>query len=131
MRHYIDTWLVNHQCNILLLESIDERYLYRKNYKGTPNISEHFKNMHNARVTFLHANEFQHVEKLPPTENALTKTVLQSALNKSSRAIVQLVIEGLTTGCVKGFKEPVDLLNYLMSFECDSRTKVLLSLNTA
>jgi hypothetical protein len=128
MKNYIDTWHVNHKSNLFLLETIDEKHLKTQTRKNGYNIVDHFVNMHNSRVTFLKANENFVIEELIVNHKACTRKMLESALNRSAHAIEELFTRSLSNGSLRGFKTPIDLINYLILSESQNRTKVLLGL---
>jgi hypothetical protein len=128
MKNYIETWHVNHRSNLFLLATIDEKHLTTTKKKSRENIADHFVMMHNRRVIFLQANENFIVEELGEDKKLRTKEAIESALIKSAEAIEELFTKSVSGGSLRGFKTPIDLMNYLIISESQNRTKVLLGL---
>lgn len=126
----IETWEINNRLNAKLLNSIAENHLGDALVSKGRNVGQQFAHLHNVRLMWLKVALPATLEKLEKIDkDAITKKELLAHLEKSSKAIAQLLGEGIKAGKIKGFKpHPTAFLGYLLAHEAHHRSQVLLAL---
>ena len=131
MKELLETWEINNRINLYLLNAIDEKNLPDISASKGRTVGEQFAHMHNVRLMWLKAampallEEQTKIEK----ESKLTKKLLSAQLEKSSEAILKLLMNGFEIGRIKGFKpHPAAFFGYLISHESHHRGQIILSL---
>jgi len=126
----IETWEIHNRINLYLLDAIHEAHLPDVSASKGRNVGEQFAHMHNVRLMWLKsASPELLVGQNKIDKEKISKKLLTSELNKSSKAIVSLLTTGLKEGKIKGFKpHPVAFLGYLISHESHHRGQIMLAL---
>lgn len=124
-----ETWQIHNRINIYLLESIDEGNLKDISTSKGRNVGEQLAHMHNVRLMWLKVANIALLEGQNKIEKEnITKEVLISELNNSSKAIEHL-LENSVDGKIKGFKpHATSFLGYLISHESHHRGQIMLAL---
>ena len=124
-----ETFRINNNINLYLLDAIDEEHLKDQSASKGRTVGEQFAHMHNVRLMWLKASEpllldnLQKIEK----ENGITKTALKKSLRDSGNAIEALLEN--SPGKIKGFKpHATAFLGYLVAHEAHHRGQIMLSL---
>lgn len=124
-----ETWQIHNRINIYLLESIDEGNLKDISTSKGRNVGEQLAHMHNVRLMWLKVANIALLEgQIKIEKENITKEVLISELNNSSKAIEHL-LENSVDGKIKGFKpHATGFLGYLISHESHHRGQIMLAL---
>ncbi|MGC4042124.1 MAG: DinB family protein [Flavobacterium sp.] len=131
MKEIIDTWHIHNRINIYLLDAIDESFLIDISASKGRKVGEQFAHIHNVRMMWLKAAAPDLLEGLIKIDKEvkIDKTLLVSELNKSAKAIAELLEKGIIYGKIKGFKpHPTAFLGYLISHESHHRGQIMLAL---
>ena len=127
----LETWEIHNRIHLYLLNSLQEKHLSNVSASLGRNVGEQFAHIHNVRLMWLKAADpgllrgQTKIEK----ETKLSKKLIATALNKSSRAIGELLDNGFREGKVKGFKpHPFAFFGYLLSHESHHRGQIMLAL---
>ena len=130
MNELIDTWHIHNRINLYLLDAINEDHLTDILASKGRNVGEQFAHMHNVRMMWLKAAAPGLLEGLQKIEKEnITKKLLVSELDKSSKAIASLLTKGLEEKKIKGFKpHPQAFLGYFISHESHHRGQIILAL---
>ena len=124
-----ETFHINNNINLYLLDAISEEHLKDLSSSKGRNVGEQFAHMHNVRLMWLQVADpelmkgLQKIEK----EKGITKPLLKKSLEASTQAI-ELLLEKAPEK-VKGFKpHSTAFLGYLLAHEGHHRGQILLSL---
>ena len=124
-----ETFHINNNINLYLLDAIAEEHLKDLSSSKGRNVGEQFAHMHNVRLMWLQVADpelmkgLQKIEK----EKGITKPLLKKSLEASTQAI-ELLLEKAPEK-VKGFKpHSTAFLGYLLAHEGHHRGQILLSL---
>ena len=131
MKAYIETWLINQHMNEMLLNGIKENNLSDVAQTKGRNVGEQFAHIHNVRLMWLKvaAPDIAASQKKIEKEKPITKELLSVELEKSAKAIVELLERGFTAGKIKGFKpHPEAFLGYMLAHEAHHRGQIILVL---
>jgi uncharacterized damage-inducible protein DinB len=130
MSHLTETWQIHNRINLYLLESIDEPNLKDVSGSKGRNVGEQFAHIHNVRLMWLKVAAPELLEGLAKIEKGtITKGLLSTELENSSRAIVSLFEKSEPDGKIKGFKpHATAFLGYLVSHESHHRGQIMLAL---
>jgi uncharacterized damage-inducible protein DinB len=129
-QQFLDTWEINNQVNLYLLDAIQEDYLTDTLASKGRNVGEQFAHLHQVRMMWLKAASPDLFSKLNKIEKGmLTKNIISEELTNSSRAISSLLHIGFEQGKIKGFKpHPMGFLGYLIAHESHHRGQIILCL---
>lgn len=131
MHELVETWTINNKINLYLLEAISEELLNDISFSKGRTVREQFAHMHNVRLMWLKVSNPELLENLHKLEkeNKSEHSIIITELTKSGEAISKLLLIGLETGKIKGFKpHPNAFLGYLIAHEAHHRGQILLSL---
>lgn len=127
----IETWQIHNRINLYLLNAIAPEALNACATKKGRSVADQFAHIHNVRMMWLSVaapdlvTGFEKIEK----GTALSLAELETALIKSGEAIENLLLRGIETGRIKGFKPHVTaFLGYVISHESHHRGQILLTL---
>ncbi len=126
----LDTWNIHHRINLYLLQEIIEGHLGDQAASKGRSVGEQFAHIHNVRLMWIKQAAPDLMKGLDKIEKeGITKKDLLKGLEKSGKAITQLLKSALDTGKLKGFKpHPTAFLGYLISHESHHRGQVMLCL---
>jgi uncharacterized damage-inducible protein DinB len=124
-----ETFRINNNINLYLLDAIGEEHLKDQSASKGRSVGEQFAHMHNVRLMWLKASEpllLRDLEKMEK-ENGITKTALKKSLQDSSNAIEALLEN--SPAKIKGFKpHATAFLGYLVAHEAHHRGQIMLCL---
>jgi len=96
MNELIDTWHIHNRINLYLLDAINEDHLTDIPASKGRNVGEQFAHMHNVRMMWLKVAAPDLLEGVQKIEKGnITKKLLASELDKSSKVIASLLTKGL------------------------------------
>lgn len=126
----IDSWKIHNRINLYLLDSIDEDHLKDVASSKGRSVGEQFAHLHNVRLMWLKASKPELLEGLLKIEKeTISKTLLQTELDKSAEAIAKLLETGFAENKIKGFKpHPTAFFSYFISHESHHRGQIMLAL---
>ncbi len=129
MNALTETFHINNNINLYLLEAIAEGHLKDQSTSKGRNVGEQFAHMHNVRLMWLQIADpdlmkgLQKIEK----EKGISKNQLKQSMEASAKAIESLLEK--STGKIKGFKpHTTAFLGYLLAHEGHHRGQILLCL---
>ena len=130
MQRFIDTWQVNNNINLFLINSINDEYFLHHPIRKTSALSEQFLHIHNARMLWIRQNDPKLVDQIVRLNNGnkTKKEELQLALIQSGEAIATILERAIQTNKFRGFGTPLDFLNYILSMESQHRNNIIISL---
>jgi uncharacterized damage-inducible protein DinB len=127
MKRFIETWKVNNFINLALLECIDDDHFNDQSSQRNDKLMEQFAHMYHVRMLWLDQNTPELVTELARVfPQRLHKQSLLDALSKSGAAMTKMIEKKFTEGKINGFKTPIEFLNYIVSYESQSRNKIVL-----
>src|SRR5215471_1349833 len=129
MNPLAETFHINNNINLYLLEPIEEEQLKDISASKGRNVGEQFAHMHNVRLMWLQAADpslMNRLEKIDK-EKGISKSLLKKSLTDSTKAIEALLEN--SNGKVKGFKpHATAFLGYIVAHEGHHRGQILLCL---
>ncbi len=129
MKELVETFRINNNINLYLLDAIMEEHLQDLSASKGRNVGEQFGHVHNVRLMWLNAagpDLLVGLRKLEK-ENGITKKILTTCLSDSARAIETLIES--SDGKIKGFKpHTTAFVGYLLAHEAHHRGQILLTL---
>lgn len=131
MDELLETWAIQNQINLYLLDAVDPAAFPLKGPTGGRTVGAQFAHLHNVRLMWLKSARPELPDGLTKLEgDAPSKEELASALTASGEAIGALLKEALQPGGrVKGFKpHPTAFLGYLIAHEAHHRGQIVLTL---
>ncbi|HYJ38787.1 MAG TPA: DinB family protein [Chitinophagaceae bacterium] len=129
MNPLAETFHINNNINLYLLNAIPEEHLKDISSSKGRNVGEQFAHMHNVRLMWLQAADpelLKGLEKIDK-EKGISKIPLMKSLEVSAKAIENLLEK--SDGKIKGFKpHAAAFLGYLSAHEGHHRGQILLCL---
>jgi uncharacterized damage-inducible protein DinB len=126
-----ETFEINNNINLYLLEGIEAAHLGDTAASKGRNAGEQFAHIHNVRLLWLKAAApelmagLEKVEK----EDALNKQFLVKALRQSGAAMNTMIAAAEATGKVKGFKpHATAFTGYICAHEAHHRGQIMMIL---
>jgi len=127
----VETWEIHHRINLYLLDALKEEHLADISASKGRSVGEQFAHVHNVRLMWLKAAgaDFLKDQEKIEKDSKLSRKSLRTALEKSSKAVAQMLSVTLEDGKLKGFKpHPSAFLGYLISHESHHRGQIMLAL---
>lgn len=132
MKRFIETWKVNNFISLALLECIEEDHFNEQSLQKNERMIEQFMHMHQVRMLWLGQNNPELVVELAGAfPQRFHKQGLLDALSKSGEAMTKMIETKFKEGKINGFKTPIEFLNYIVSYESQSRNKIVLMIGFA
>jgi uncharacterized damage-inducible protein DinB len=132
MKRFIETWKVNNFINLALLECIDDDHFNDMSSHRNDKLMEQFAHMYQVRMLWLDQNTPELATELAGSfPQRFHKQSLLDALSKSGAAMTKMIEKKFTEGKISGFKTPIEFLNYIVSYESQSRNKIVLMIGFA
>lgn len=95
-------------------------------------LMEQFAHMHQVRMLWLGQNNPElAVELTEAFPQRFHKQSLLDALSKSGEAMTKMIEKKFNEGRIVGFKTPIEFLNYIVSYESQSRNRIVLMIGFA
>jgi uncharacterized damage-inducible protein DinB len=116
----VDTWNINNRIHLYMLDAIPSEALSGISASKGRSVGEQFAHIHNVRLMWLQSADKALHETQSKIEkpDMLNKDLLRERLIQSGEAIATLLIQGLESARIKGFKpHPVAFVGYLLSHE--------------
>ena len=127
----LETWDIHNRIHLYLLKSLQEKHLNDVSASRGRNVGEQFAHIHNVRLMWLKAADpdLLRSQTKIEKETTLSKKIIATALEASSKAIGRLLENGFKEGKVKGFKpHPSAFFGYMLSHESHHRGQIMLAL---
>lgn len=129
----IETWLINHRTNLMILENLtEEALLLTTSKRGGGSVGHQFAHMYNVRIWKIEninkslVTDFKTIRK----EDTKTLALLKDYHTLSTNLIIDVLKKGIEDhGTIKGNKRGlVPLLGYFIHHEAHHRGNILLTL---
>src|SRR5689334_12023564 len=128
-----DTWRLSSRVTLLLLDELSDEQLQSAANPRARSIADQFAHLHNVRILWLEhwapavAKALGKIEK-----GAATKAGLRTALERSAKALGDLIAEAEQAGKMKGYKRgPAAFLGYVLAHEAHHRGQIIVHLKYA
>lgn len=132
MNPLIESFQINNRINIYLLDAIRESDLTDMSSSKGRSVGEQFAHIHNVRLMWLKETApdlLRGLIKIDKENNKLTIKLIKTELEKSGKAIEQMLDKCLNEKKIKGFKpHPEAFIGYLISHESHHRGQIMLIL---
>ena len=129
MNQLAETFHINNNINLYLLEAIPEEHLKDISSSKGRNVGEQFAHIHNVRLMWLQVADpdlMKGLEKIEK-EKGISKNQLKKSLESSTTAIESLLEK--SPGKIKGFKpHTTAFFGYMLAHEGHHRGQILLCL---
>ncbi len=125
MQDWLDTWRINNQINLALLEAIPAKALSAVATSGGRSVARQFAHIYTVRRAWIEPSAPDLVENLAKVrtrskadQSAITHDILRQALMASGEAMGIFLERGFAKGKISGFKShPTAFLGYLLAHE--------------
>ncbi|MHA7056463.1 DinB family protein [Aquimarina sp. M1] len=127
----LETWQIQNQLNLYLLEHIDEADLDAEMTSKGRSVFKQFAHINNVRLMWLKeaAPEIYDSQHKIEMDNNLSKELLQKKLVTTGELILMLLSKGIAENRIKGFKpHPLSFLGYLIAHEAHHRSQIIIAL---